>query len=602
MATETTDTASSSVSPGEGPRTLAALWQQAISEDRGRPAYLVQDGGAWREVSWGEAARRVDELAHGFLSLGVKKGDPFAILARTRLEWALLDFALLSIGAVVVPIYPTSSQGEIEYILRHSDAIGLAVEDSEHAAQVSQRRAELPRLEHVLTFSDLDDLASRGRDHLARDSDALERVGASITEDDPLTCMYTSGTTGPPKGCLLSHRNYYVMTTIIEELPDIGMSNDRMLLYLPLAHTFGRLMHFWGAREGFTIAFCPDPQQIAPALEEVRPTLLPSVPRMFEKVHTAVLAQFDAATGVRRRLVGWSLSVGRRASRLQQQSRRIPPGLAAQLRIADRLVFSKVKNRLGGELRFAISGGAPLAREVAEFFHALDIVILEGYGQTEGTTACAVNLPRRFRFGTVGPVMPRCEVRIAEDGEILVRGETVFAGYLKDTEATRTTLTDDGWLKTGDIGALDPDGFLTITDRKKDILVTAGGKNVAPQNIENALKGSKYVSQALVLGDRRPYIAALVTLDVEEMDKWAAQAEPPVEGPALAVAPQVRELIQEVVNEVNGNLARHEQIKRFQILERDFSAEDGEVTPTLKLKRRVCEDHFAAEIENLYRS
>jgi long-chain acyl-CoA synthetase len=303
---------------------------------------------------------------------------------------------------------------------------------------------------------------------------------------------------------------------------------------------------------------------------------------VFEKIYGSVVDAFDDAEGAKRTIISWALRVGRRVSRLRQDGRRIPRTLALQHRLADRLVYARVKARLGGRLRIAISGGAPLAREIAEFFHVLDVLILEGYGLTECTTAATVNQPTRFRFGTVGPALPGVELRVAEDGELLIRSDTVFAGYYHDEAATREVLGEDGWLRSGDIASIDADGFVTITDRKKDLLVTAGGKNVAPQNLENALKTSPLVSQALVVGDRRPYVAALITL-APDLDP--ATAEPK---------------IQSVVDEVNRHLSRFEQIKRFVILPRDFSADEDELTPTLKLKRRVCEQHFAPEIDRLY--
>jgi long-chain acyl-CoA synthetase len=315
--------------------------------------------------------------------------------------------------------------------------------------------------------------------------------------------------------------------------------------------------------------------------------MLPSVPRLYEKAHTAVVSKLQAASGPRRWLADWALRVGRRASALAQEGRPLPRPLALKHRLADRLVYSKVKERFGGRLRLGISGGAPLAKEIAELFHALDIPILEGWGLTECTTAATVNRPRRFRFGTVGPAMPGVEVRTDEEGELLIRSETVFAGYLKDEEATRAVLMEDGWLRSGDIGSIDADGFVAITDRKKDIIVTAGGKNLAPQNIENALKTSPYVSQALVVGDRRPYVAALITLDEDELATGNGVGDPEA-------------LVQSVVDDVNRDLSRHEQIKRFAIVPRQFSPEEGEVTPTLKLKRRVIEARFAEEIEALY--
>jgi long-chain acyl-CoA synthetase len=379
------------------------------------------------------------------------------------------------------------------------------------------------------------------------------------------------------------------------------VDGDVMLLYLPLAHNFGRLMSLSGPYRGFTIAFLPDPLQAAEALQQVRPTVFPSVPRVFEKVHTAVLARFAGETGAKRRLIDWALGVGREVSRRRQAGEQIPGSLALRHRIADRLVFSKVKQRLGGRLRGALSGGAPLAPEISEFFHALDILIIEAYGLTECTSGATANSPTRYRFGTVGPALPGFELKLADDGELFVRSETVFQGYYKDPAATAEVLGQDGWLRTGDIATIDSDGFVTITDRKKDILVTAGGKNVAPQNLENDLKTSRWISQALVVGDRRPYVAALVTLDPAEIAGWAAEQGIPDDDPArLADDERVRALIEGVVDDVNAERSRYEQIKRFAILPRDFTMDAGEITPTLKLKRRVVQDHFADAIERLY--
>jgi len=581
------------------PRTIAALWQQALTTERSVPAYLVDDGDSWREVSWAEAGRRVDELAHGLLDLGINKGDRFAILGSTRIEWALLDFALCSLGAVIVPIYPTSSAKECAYILADADVRGIAVEDDAQRDKIEEAREQLPRLEHVVRFEDLDALAERGCGHRDGSPSAVAEAASAIGEDDVLTCIYTSGTTGPPKGCVLTNRNFAAMTEMIGRV-DLMRPGDRVVLFLPLAHGFGRLVHFAAVRTGFTLAFCPVVGDFGRTLEQVRPDFFPAVPRVYEKVHAAVRAELDAATGIRRRVVRWALAVGRRTSGYRQEQRSLTPLLALQQRVADRVVFSKVKAKLGGRLRFAVSGGAPISREILEFFHALDVTILEGYGLTE-CTSCAINRLDRFRFGTVGPPLPGCEISFDDDGEILVRGPHVFSGYLNKEEETRETFTDDGRFRTGDIGELDPDGFLRITDRKKDLIATAGGKKIAPQNIENDLqRRSKLISHALVVGDRRPYIVALVTLDPEEFEHWALTRGYDGDLAGLAASDEIRGLVQPIVDEVNRELARPEQIKRFAVLPRDFSEQEGEITPTLKLKRRICEQHFASEIEQLY--
>jgi long-chain acyl-CoA synthetase len=392
------------------------------------------------------------------------------------------------------------------------------------------------------------------------------------------------------------------MASVVDQMGSYVREDDVMLLYLPLAHNFGRLMLLEGAHVGFTIAFLPDPLRVREALLQVRPTVLPSVPRVYEKVHAAVVARFDEATGLKRQLIDWALPIGREVSRLEGEGKPVPRGLRARHRLADRLVFGRVRARLGGRLRIPISGGAPLAKEIADFFDAVGVRIVEGYGLTECTTACSTNRPDAYRFGTVGRPLPGFEVEIADDGEILVRSQTVFQGYFKDPEATAAVLAPDGWLRTGDIGELDADGFLKITDRKKDILVTAGGKNVAPQNIENDLKTSKYVSQALVVGDRRPYVAALVTLDAEEVGRWATGQGVDGDLATLARDERVRELVQGIVDDANRERSRYEQVKRFAILSRDFTMEHGEVTPTLKLRRRAVIEHFQAEIEELYAS
>jgi long-chain acyl-CoA synthetase len=583
-------------------RTVAMLWRDAVAAGRATPAYLVESADGWQGVSWAEADARVRDYANGLLARGVRKGDTFGILAQNSLDWALVDFALAQIGAVVVPIYASSAPRDVGYLLAHSEAVGVVCEDAEQLAKVESISAETPGLEHVLTYHDLGGLAAYGRDFAASNPGALDAATEAIDEDDLYTIIYTSGTTGPPKGCMIAHRNYYAMASVVDEMDTLMREDDVMLLYLPLAHNYGKLMLLDGAYVGFTVALLADPLRVADALLKVRPTLFPSVPRVYEKVHAAVVARFDEATGLKRRLIDWALPIGREVSRLEAEGKPVPRGLARRYKLADRLVFSKVRDRMGGRIRLPGSGGAPLAREIAEFFDAIGIRIMEGYGLTECTTACSANRAERYRFGTVGPPLPGFEIRIAHDGEILVRSETVFQGYYKDPEATAEVLSPDGWLRTGDIGELDEDGFLRITDRKKDILVTAGGKNVAPQNIENDLKTSKYVSQALVVGDRRPYVAALITLDAGELGRWASEQGLEGDVAELTRHPRVRELVQGIVDDVNRERSRYEQVKRFAILPRDFTMEHGELTPTLKLRRRAVLEHFHDDVDALYAS
>ncbi len=430
------------------------------------------------------------------------------MLSRTRLEWILLDWAVMSIGAVVVGLYPTSSAKECEYILEHCEAVLAFAEDEEQTRKLVSVRGSLPALREVIPFDRLDKLEAEGRlaKHLRPEP---------VAEEDLATLIYTSGTTGPPKGCMLTHRNLVrAATRVVEGLQRPG---DVVLLFLPLAHSYGRLAHQAAAFRGSTVALVADVARVPEALAAVRPTILPAVPRVYEKVHANTLGEIERAGGLRRRIGLWALAVGSRTSRDRREGVAVPRARALQERLAERLVFAKVRERLGGRLRVGISGAAPLSTDVMEFFHALGVPVIEGYGLTETASSATVNEPGDFRIGTVGRPVEGAEVRLAEDGEILIRSDSVFSGYYKEPEATAAALTDDGWLRTGDVGEIDAQGFLQITDRKKDLIITAGGKNIAPQNLENALKSSRFVSHAVVVGDRRPFVTALLTLDEVEV-------------------------------------------------------------------------------------
>jgi long-chain acyl-CoA synthetase len=565
-----------SAPPAEYPldrRTAPTLWRYAVEQRRTRPAYLEETGDGWREVSWAEAGRRVDALARALLAHGVRRGDPVAVLARTRLEWVLLDWAIMSIGAVVVGPYPTSTASECAYVLGHSEAALAFVEDAAQREKLASVRSQLPALREIVGFEELMDFER------ATGGEEADEVG----EDDLATLIYTSGTTGPPKGCMLTHKN--LVTAAVRVKTHLQGQSDTVVLFLPLAHSFARIVHHSAAYHGATLALVADVTRAPEALTRTRPTILPAVPRVYEKIHANALGEIDRAPLPKRVIGRWALRVGARTSKLRRASRPLPARLRLQEKLADALVFDKVRARLGGRLRLGVSGAAPLGIDVLEFFHSLHMLVIEGYGLTETASSLSVNDPDDYRFGTVGRAVDGCEVRLAEDGEILVCSDTVFRGYYKDPEATAAAFTDDGWFRTGDVGELDEDGWLKITDRKKDLIITAGGKNIAPQNLENALKASRFVSQAMILGDRRAYVAALITLDDAAVRE--AGADP-------------QELVQELVEEVNRDRVRVEQIKRFLILPRDFSQDLGELTPTLKLRRKVVQEHFAAEIEQLY--
>jgi long-chain acyl-CoA synthetase len=546
------------------------LWEHSVAQGWTTPAFLEETPDGWREVSWPEAARRVDALGRALLGHGVRKGDAVAVLSRTRLEWILLDWAIMSIGAVVVGLYPTNTAAECAYVLGHSESVLAFVEDEEQRAKLESVRSELPQLREVVAFAELGSFDGEGEPE-------------PVEEDDLATLIYTSGTTGPPKGCMLTHKN--LTTAAIRVRTHAEEMTDTILLFLPMAHSFARICHQSAAFHGTTLALCADVSRVPEALQRVRPTVLPAVPRVYEKIHANALGEIERAGGAKRAIGRWALRTGSRASALRRNGTPLPPLLRVQLALADRLVFAKVRERLGGRLRLGVSGAAPLGVDVLEFFHSLNMLVIEGYGLTETSSSLSVNDPDDYRFGTVGRAVEGCEIRLDADGEILVRSDTIFAGYYKEPDATAAAFTADGFFRTGDVGELDENGWLKITDRKKDLIITAGGKNIAPQNLENALKASRFVSQALVIGDRRPYVTALITLDAAEVSAAGRDAQ---------------ELVQELVDEVNRDRVRVEQIKRFAILSRDFSQESGELTPTLKLRRRVAEEHFADEIDRLY--
>jgi long-chain acyl-CoA synthetase len=546
------------------------LWERALAHGWTTPAYLEETAEGWREVSWPEAGARVEALSQALLARGVQKGDAVAVLARTRLEWILLDWAIMSIGAVVVGLYPTNTATECAYILAHAEAVLAFVEDDAQREKLESVRTELPQLRELIAFDDLPSSAGESRER------------EPLEEDDLATLIYTSGTTGPPKGCMLTHKN--LTTAAIRVRTHMQGTTDTVLLFLPMAHSFARICHQSAAFHGATLALVADATRVPEALLRTRPTILPAVPRVYEKIHANAVGEIERAGGLKRAIGRWALRVGARSSGLRRSGRALPPLLRPQVALADKLVFSKVRERLGGRLRLGVSGAAPLGVDVLEFFHSLNMLVIEGYGLTETSSSLSVNDPDEYRFGTVGRAVEGCDVRLDEDGEILVRSETIFSGYYKDPEATAAAFTEDGWFRTGDVGTLE-NGWLTITDRKKDLIITAGGKNIAPQNLENALKASRFISQAVVIGDRRPYITALITLD-------------PVELQSTDSDPQ--KLVQGIVDDVNRERVRVEQIKRFTILPRDFTQEEGELTPTLKLRRKVVHEHFAGEIDQLY--
>ena len=568
--------------------TIGRLWLDACRAGSTRPAFLAQREDGWSPVSWDDAERQVDEIAAGLAAAGIDRGDRVALLARTRLEWTLVDMAVSSIGAVLVPIYPTASADEVNHILSHCGVSLLVVE----TARQLRRAAPAEGLATVVIEAEGDgslaDLAVRGRGLLSREPDAVSSRRDRVEPGDVLTYLYTSGTTGLPKACVLTHRNFRAMTESVVAMEGLVQPDDSVLLFLPLAHNFARLMELVAIHEGVPLAYCRDFIGVPAALQALRPTLLPSVPRFYERVASQVQAEIEAGSRVRSILAGRALAAGRRAAAIRRVGRRPGPLLRAQLAVADRIVWSRVRDRFGGQLRFGVSGGAALPPAVAELFDVIGIAVLEGYGLSEATCASHFNRPGLARLGTVGPPLPGVDCRLADDGEILLGGETIFAGYLDDAEATGSVLDGEGWLRTGDIGEIDGDGYLRIIDRKKDLIVTSGGKNISPQKLEQALAADSLVSRALVVGDGRPYLVALIAPDLAEVQRLGLDRE------------QLELRIADSVKRLNGEVGKVERIARHRVLDREFSQEAGEITATLKLRRRTCAERFAAEIDQLY--
>jgi long-chain acyl-CoA synthetase len=592
--------------------TLASMFWHRVERDGDRPAQQFKEGGVWRTRTWRQVGEAVRELATGLLALGRKKEDAIAILSASRPEWVQADFAVFSTGCRTIPIYPTYPPDLIQYIVNDAGVKTLFVEDPAQLAKVLEVQGKMDGLEQIVVIQGYqgepssqimtwEGLRRLGRDNLERlKSDLAGRV-AEVAPTDIATIVYTSGTTGPPKGVVQTHGNH--MGTLESAAKMAGIEGgDTHLLFLPLAHSFARLESFIGVHRGLTTAFAESIDKLRDNLPEVKPHFICSVPRVFEKVYAGVIAKAEAGSPLKKKIFHWAVSVGREVSKLQQARKPVPPGLAFKHRIAHKLVFSKLHEALGGRLRFAVSGGAPLSKEIAEFFHAAGVLILEGYGLTETCPSLTFNRLDNFRFGSVGQAQPGIEIKIAADGEILGRGPNIAKGYFKKPEATAEVFLPDGWFATGDIGRLDGDGFLYITDRKKDLIVTAGGMNIAPQNIENLLKGDPFISQAMVHGDKRPYPVALLTLNPEELAKFAKEQGILDTDPAsLAKHPKVVERVSRIVEERNGELQSYAKVKKFSILPADFTVENGLLTPTLKVKRKIITEKHRELLDSLYR-
>jgi long-chain acyl-CoA synthetase len=587
-----------------GSTTIADMVALAGERFGDRAAVRYKRDGAWHDVSFAELGDITSEIGRGLIDLGLQPGDRVALLCTTRPEWTYADFAITSAGGVVVPIYPTNSPSECAWVAGNSESRFIVCENAEQVAKIAEVRGELPTLDAVIVVDpagaqidgvpliSLDELRERGRPR--HHAEVAERA-AAVRPEDPYTFIYTSGTTGPPKGCVLSHGNYRSVLNMSEELGALE-SNMVVYLYLPLAHSYALLIQLLAIDLGSTIAyFGGDTKQIVAELNEVHPSYLPSVPRIFEKIYTLVTANGDPAK------IKAATQVGLKVRELQAAGQEVPAELQQHFDAADEALFKNVRQAFGGNLKQANTGAAPIAKEILEFFYACGVPVLEGYGMTETSTVSTTQTVERHRLGTVGFAIPGSEIRIADDGEVLLKGPHIFQGYYKLQDESWGTIAD-GWMHTGDLGSLDEDGFLTITGRKKDIIITAGGKNLTPANIENDLKQKRWISQAVMHGDRRPYPVVLLTLDPEEAPALAQELGIEDADPAaLAEHPKVHERIQGILDDVNRNYAQVEQVKKFTILDHDLSQETGELTPTLKVKRNVVNEKYADRFEALYR-
>ena len=587
-----------------GARTLGEMVLRA--QDRGGAALRYKEGQSWREISYARLVRSARDIAKGLIALGIEPGERVSIIADTRPEWTVADAASFCAATVVAPIYQTNSPEECEYVLRHSEARAVFCEDAAQLAKIEQIRARCPALEHVIAFQgatagsiSLEQLVELGGK--VDDKQVDDRV-AAVNPDGMASLVYTSGTTGPPKACILTHRNFTEAVHTLEERLDLTRTDApiEFFMFLPLAHVFARIVQVFTLDLGGTLIYWQrDPAGLLDDIREARPTYFPSVPRVWEKIYTAATSGVADQPWLKRAVFNWSLEVGHRVRELERNGATPGWALAVQHRLADRLVHQKVRDLFGGRLELAVTAAAPIAREVLEFFDACGILLVEAWGMTETCAAGTINTDLEMKMGTVGRPVPGLEMRVGPDGELLARGPNIFAGYFKDEEATRESLPE-GWLATGDLGSIDAEGFVTITGRKKDIIITSSGKNITAANLENALKQSRWISEAVAYGDNRPYLVALLTLDPEEVPKLAGQLGTTGDPSTMARDQRVRAELQKVVDDVNQRFARIEQIKRFAILDRELTQQDGELTPTLKVKRSVVYDKFADLFSGLY--
>jgi len=589
--------------------TLHTYFQKCAQHYGVKTALMIKTEGAYREISFRQFGDRVRYFALGLSTLNVQRGDRVALLSENRPEWAISDLAILSEGAITVPVYQTNSPKEVAYILNNAEVKVVIVSTGEQLEKIQSVRSDVPSLERVIVMDPVesadvdsfDALLQTGRERAEAEPDLymehVRRAGAA----DVATIIYTSGTTGEPKGVMLTHENILFNVKAAEKVVPVS-EEDRCLSFLPLSHVFERTVgQFFMIFHGITIAYAESIETVAENMGEVKPTIVVSVPRLYEKMYARVLEKVHAGPPLRQKIFFWGIETGRKLTPYRLQGKKGPFALRLQYGLADRLVFHKIKDRLGGSLRYFISGGAPLSREIAEFFYAAGVTILEGYGLTETSPVITANHYDRIKFGTIGQALEGVEVRIAEDGEILTRSPSVMKGYFKNETATKEAIDEEGWFYTGDVGEIDQDGFVKITDRKKDLIVTSGGKNIAPQYLENLLVSDKYISQVMVYGDKRKYLTALVVPDFGALSAVLKEKGVEVEGAKEPVfSSEAHDFLFSRVEERLRDLARYEQIKKIALLDHELTQEAGELTPTLKIRRKEVTRKYFDLLDALY--
>ncbi|MBP3978811.1 long-chain fatty acid--CoA ligase [Microbacterium sp. BLY] len=587
--------------PADPDANVADLLAKRAEATPDRALFSVPQGDGWRDISAADFETAVIALAKGFAAAGIQPGEKVGFLARTTYEWSLIDFALFYAGVVMVPIYETSSPSQIQWILEDSGAIALIVESPEHFARVDEVRGDLPLLREVwqLHLGAIDTLTAQGA---SVSDDEIRRRRSLAVGSDIATLIYTSGSTGRPKGCVLTHSNFVELSRNSAKALDevVQTPGSSTLLFITTAHVFARFISILNVHAGVRTGHQPDTRQLLPALGSFKPTFLLAVPRVFEKVYNS--AEQKAEAGGKGKIFRAAADVAIEHSRLLEEGKKIPFGMKLKFALFNKLVYSKLREAMGGNVVYAVSGSAPLGARLGHFFHSLGVVILEGYGLTETTAPATVNLATKSKIGTVGPALPGVGLRLADDGEIEVRGINVFKEYWNNPEATAEAFSDGGWFHTGDIGSFDADGFLTITGRKKEIIVTAGGKNVAPAALEDPIRANPIVGQVVVVGDQRPFISALVTLDTEMLPTWLANngLDEKMSLAEASTNPQVRAEVQRAVDAANQRVSRAESIRKFTILDTEWTEASGHLTPKLSIKRNIIMNDFADEIAAIY--